>query len=526
MNCTDIRGKAPQIKMSATSQSPTRSAPPSKTPWPLIISFFLFLNFLFLITSTGRVHTIDEVSADYQAESLVRHGTTAEPQAIASHWFYGELDRFGHPQSPYAPGQAVASIPWYLLGQFAAQHLPAIPAVAHDLVSDFVLTGSSAAFSALAATLALIIFLRLNISTGKSLAAAGMIALATPIASYSAWFFSEPLGAALLIAAALALFAGPEDIAVTAGQGAGAGALLGAAIWVRPTHALAALAFLIALFVRDRKRAFAPAVVLTAIVCFAGVAYLWRNIYLFGSPFEFGYPPAAEGGKALNTFHTPLSTGLFGYILSPGKSIFIFAPPLLLAIAGWKYLWRNSRGLATVALLTPIIYMLFFATYTQWEGGYSYGPRYLVPALAVGCLALGPALERNARWVSVSAVVLFAAGFFVQAIGVATSFLEAEVGGGYYDAAYNYRMNFGAVWRQAGLAWHYATSPGAAPMGRGFDRWWLLLAKAGVAPGTLWAIGLVEVGGAVLSGYMLWRSWKHSESSAEILVPAQPITAD
>jgi len=512
--------------MNAAHKSQVTFAPPGQIPWPLVISFFLFLNFLFLIVSSGRVHTIDEVSADYQAESLVLHGTTAEPQAVASSWFYGKFDRFGHPQSPYPPGQAIASIPWFLLGQFGAHHLPGVPAAARDLVSDFFLTGSSATFSALAALLALIIFLRLNISVGRSLAAAGMLALATPLASYSAWFFSEPLGAALLVAAAVALFAGAESVPVSASQAAAAGVLLGAAIWVRPTHALAAPAFLIALFVRDRKRALAPAVVLSAIVCFAGIAYLWRNIYLFGSPFDFGYPPAAEGGKALNTFHTPLSTGLFGYLFSPGKSIFVFAPPLLLAVMGRRWLWRHSRGLATVAWLTPITYMLFFATYTQWEGGYSYGPRYLVPALALGGLALGPALERPGRWVRPTAIVLFIAGLAVQAIGIATSFLEAAVGGGYYDATYTYRMKFAPVWTQARLLWFYATSNAPAPIGRGFDRWWLLLSKAGVSHGTLWAIGLTEVAGAVISGYVLWRSWKKRESAAEILVTAQPVTAD
>lgn len=511
--------------MSASSQAPVRFASPGKIPWPLVISFFLFLNFLFLIASTGRVHTIDEVSADYQAESLVRRGSTAEPQAVVSNWFYGEFDRFGNPQSPYPPGQAAASIPWFLLGQFAANHLSGVPAGARDLLSDLFLTGSSAAFSALAATLALLIFLRLNISVGGSLAAAGMLALATPLASYSAWFFSEPLGAALLLGAAAVLFAGADHVPVSTAQAAAAGALLGAAIWVRPTHVLAALVFLIALFVRDRKHALAPAVVLSAIVCFSGAAYLWRNIYLFGSPFDFGYPTAAEGGKALNTFHTPLLTGLFGYIFSPGKSIFIFAPLLLLAIAGWRTLWRRNRGLATVALLAPITYMLFFARYTQWEGGYSYGPRYLVPALALGGLALGPALERSERWVRTSAIALFALGFFVNAIGVTTSFLEAAVGN-YYDAAYNYRMGFSPVWRQTQLALDYAMSPAAAPMGRGFDRWWLLLAKAGVSHQTLWAIGLVEVAGAALSGYALWRSWKHNDAPAEIFLPAQPVTAD
>jgi hypothetical protein len=216
--------------MSAGSQSVESFSPPRKIPWPLVISFFLFLTFLYLITSTGRVHTIDEVSADYQTESLARHGTTAVPQAITAKWFYGEMDRFGQPQTPYPPGQPVAAIPWFLFGQFAAQHFPGVPAGARDLVSDMFLVGSSALYSAIAATLALIIFLRMNISVAESLAAAGMLALASPLAAYSAWFFSEPMGAALLVGAALALFGGDVNIPISKGRAAVAGVLLGAAI--------------------------------------------------------------------------------------------------------------------------------------------------------------------------------------------------------------------------------------------------------------------------------------------------------
>jgi hypothetical protein len=509
--------------MSADSQSSNLFSSAGKIPWRVVISFFLFLTFLFLLTSSGRVHTIDEVSAAFQTESLARHGTTAVPQAIGANWFYGEMDRFGRPQTPYPPGQPFASIPWFAIGQFAANHLPGVPAGAHDLVSDMFLTGSSAMYSALAATLALIIFLRMNLSVGKSLAAAGMLALATPLASYSAWFFSEPLGTVFLIGAAAALFTGDADIPVSNGRAAAAGVLLGAAIWVRPTHVIAALVFLIALYVRDRARAVTPAVVLSAIVGFAAAAYLWRNNYLFGSFFNFGYPPAAEGGKALNTFNTPFFTGLYGYLFSPGKSIFIFAPVILLAIFGWRRLWRKNPGLATVAWLMPVMYILFFATYTQWEGGYCYGPRYLVPAIAFFALALGPALEGAARWVRVSAVLLFVCGFVVQVLGVATSFLEGAVGK-YYDATFNYNMGFAPVWRQARFLWYYAKSPVAAPLGRGFDRWWLILGKAGVSHGTLWTIGIAEFSCAAISGIVLWQSWKNRERAVEI--PAQSVTGD
>ncbi len=510
--------------MNAVSQSPASLSQSGKIPWRLVISFFLFLTFLFLITSTGRVHTIDEVSAAYQTESLARHGTTAVPQAIGANWFYGEMDRFGRPQTPYPPGQPVGSIPWFLFGQFASKNFPGVPADAHDLVSDLFLTGGSALDSALAATLALIIFLRMKISTGKSVAAAGMLALASPLAAYSAWFFSEPLATALLIGAAGALFAGDASVLVPTKRAAIAGVLLGAAMWVRPTHVIAVVAFLIALYVRDRMKAIAPGIVLSAIVGFAGAAYLWRNNYLFGSFFNFGYPPVTQGGKALNSFNTPFFTGLFGYLFSPGKSIFIFAPLVLLAIFGWRNLWRKNRGLATLAWLTPVIYILFFATYTQWEGGYCYGPRYLLPALTLCGLALGSALENTGRWVRVSAIALFVVGFLVQAIGVTTSFLEAAVGK-YYDASFNYVMSFSPVWRQIRFAWYYANSPAVPPLGRGFDRWWLMLGKAGVSHGTLWTIGIVEFICAAISGFVLWQSWKNRERAVEIPA-AQVVAAD
>ena len=169
----------------------------------------------------------------------------------------------------------------------------------------------------------------------------------------------------------------------------------------------------------------------------------------------------------------------------------MFSPPILLAFLGLPRLWRRDRGLAFVAAATPIVYLLFFATYTQWEGGYCYGPRYLVPALALLGLGVGPALpmdrDSRSRNTRLLALAVFVAGFFVQAIGSATSFLEADVAGGYYDAQYNYRMSFSPITMHIHLLLHYATSE-AAPIGRGFDKWWVFLSKAGVSNGALWIL--------------------------------------
>lgn len=47
----------------------------------IFVLLFLSLNFLFLIMSSGRVRTRDELSVDLQAESLATRGSTATPQA-------------------------------------------------------------------------------------------------------------------------------------------------------------------------------------------------------------------------------------------------------------------------------------------------------------------------------------------------------------------------------------------------------------------------------------------------------------
>jgi hypothetical protein len=476
---------------------------PCKSRWRLVLAVLLFLYFAYFLVSSGRVRTMDEVSAAFQVESLAHSGSTAIPQAVRAQLFYGSMDRFSRPQSPYPPGQAVAMLPWYFAGQFAARHLPGIPRGARDVVSDFFLTGQSAFCSALAAALGFLIFLRLGITFKTSLAATAILALAMPLAAYSGWVFSEPLATAMLLAAAATLFAGRGNLPISLARAAVTGVLLGAAIWVRPTHVIAVPVFAIALLVHERYKLTPAFYAMSAVVTVAVALYLWRNAYLFGSPSNFGYPVVAEGGKALNTFRTPLLTGLTGFLASPGKSVFLFAPPVLLAIMGLPRLWQRNRGLAVVAGLSPLVYLLFFATYTQWEGGYCFGPRYLVPALGLLGLGVGPALESSAPLARRVGWLVFAGGFLVQAIGVTTSFLEAAVIGAYYDAQYNYRMSFSSISIQIHLLLHYLASP-PAPIGLGFDKWWVFLSRAGVGSGAIAVLAAVLCMGALASAAWMY----------------------
>jgi hypothetical protein len=499
---------APPSGDSAPSQANVVAGPSPQTSRKvsirLVFAFFFVLNFLFLITSTGRVRTMDEVMPDLQAESLGARGSLAVPQAVAANTFFGKFDRFGQPQAAYLPGQAAAALPWDLAGHYLSANLRGIPLASRDMVNDFFTVMSSATYAALAGALALAFFLSFGLAERTALFAAALFAFATPLFAYSGWFYSEPLAVALLMGAALALFGGGNKSSIPSWRAAIAGLCLGAMVWVRAPHVLVVGAFLLALVLSDRKYRWYAAILVSAIVGVAVVLLLWRNKYLFGSWFDFGYPKVAEGGRDQLAFALPFR-GLFAFLFSPGKSLFLFAPAVFLAFAGVRKLWSRDRGLAWLTILGPLAYIGFYSSYSMFEGGYSYGPRYLVPGIALLCLALGAALDGASTAFKRWAAFVFAAGLVINCIGLATSFIQPMVGA-YYDSAYHYQVDYSPITRQLQLLLHYATTPGAAPLGTGFDRWWITLSKVGVSSNTLTAFATLEIGGLLLSALWLIKA--------------------
>lgn len=487
--------------VSGVTSSDTSNAGPktAASVTGIFVLLFLAFNFLFLITSSGRVRTRDELSVDLQAESLALRGSTATPQA-PEFYFYGKLDRAGQPQPPYGALHAALVVPWYAAGRVLRAVVPGIPPGAQDVVMDAAVVASSATFAALAAALVFLALFRLGIPRVTAVWVACVVGLSTPLFSYASWLYSEPLSAAIFLAAAVVLFTGARDRAVSSVQASLAGLLLGLALWVRPTHLIAVPVFLTALLVRDREKAWGAIVRVCLIVGVFGAAYLLRNQHFFGNPFDFGYPTVSDGGKNLNSFHTPLLTGLYGLLFSPGKSVFLFAPVILLALFGLRKLARLDRGLAVVAAGMPLVYLLFYARYTQWEGGFCVGPRYLLPAIPLLCLGLGPMLRDGGPWLRRSLLVLFLIGLGVQGITSATSYLEDQANGNYYDQAYNYRMDYAPLVSMTRQLAHYAATPSdTVPLGLGFDRWFVFLPKAGVARGTVFVFL-----GAELAGFLVF----------------------
>jgi len=472
-----------------------------------VVLTLLFFNSIYALTSTGRIRVEDEVLTLFQTQSLVQHGSSAVPQAVRSGLFYGRFDLNNLPRAPYPPGQALAATPWYFLSRILL-HLPGA-APAADFILGFSLALSSATFAAIACIFGFLIFIELGMSPRIAFAATAMLGFATPLFTYSAWFYSEPLTCALLLAAAWLLVA--RNPSTEEARALLIGAILGALLWVRPTNVIFAPAFILGWWSSTPPSSrWRTSLSLCGIVALSGTLYLLRNQQLFGNPFEFGYPAVAENGRRLNSFDTPLLTGLYGFLFSPGKSIFLYAPTVILGLTALRSLWQRAKGLAIVCAATPLISLFFFARYSQWEGGYCYGPRYLVPGAELLTLPAALLLQERSRSLGSKLFFYLCAAFavIVQLTGIATSFLETEATGRYYDAHWNYRLSFFSFAEQWRLFVHYATAPGPAPLGRGFDRWYLFLHKAGLPLSSIWIIATPELLLLALTSAMLFHRLK------------------
>jgi len=135
--------------------------------------------------------------------------------------------------------------------------------------------------------------------------------------------------------------------------------------------------------------------------------YNWAR---WGSPLVNGYGPIGGGS---------FWRGFWGLLFSPGKSIFLYSPPVAVGVVGLYGLFRRhpAHGVALAAAILPVF--VVYASYMWWDGDWGWGPRYLTFALPALCLPLAALIEaasarRRLAWLIGAA---FAAGLAVQVIG-------------------------------------------------------------------------------------------------------------
>jgi hypothetical protein len=312
------------------------------------------------------IYSIDGNSILAVAESIVTRHNLTVPVGL------GIPGRNGQSYSSWYPLQSLFAVPFVMTASFASRllHIPLhFVAAALAGVLPVVFT---AATVALVALISLQLGSTLQAARRASLCfAAGTIAMV-----YARTFYADPL-LSLLVAAGIYL------------------------VFVRSNHAilLASLVALLAVLAKPTGIFLAPALStylllkktparLTLTPALGGglglVLYFLYNYARFANPLTFGQPwifsPSA------------LPAGAAGLLLSPGRGLIWYCPAVLLAVPAFRKAWKTKPTEALLIISLFLGFLGLHSLYENWNGGWSWGPRYLLPALP-GLMALTGLLE-------------------------------------------------------------------------------------------------------------------------------------
>jgi hypothetical protein len=323
----------------------------------------------------------------------------------------GDIARFhGHYYCDKLPGFSLwATVP-YALARMVLR-LPAHPlglekGIPHWPADYWVTLGSSGLFTAVTAMLLMRLARALGCTLGRAAVMGLGYGLCTPAYVYATLAYGHQLSACALFGSFYLLWKGGRGRETArifwAGFLAAAGPVV--ELQVGPVAAILGL-YLLAQCLTGRRRPDALAVFAIG-AALPTLVLLGYNLLAFGSPWEMGYFHHATAIFArVHSRGNPLGLRrpdpqLIGPLLwGQYRGLFFYAPILLLALPGWLVLVLRRR-VATAAVTLAISAAVFLVnlSYPEWTGGWSTGPRLLVPLLPFAMVPVAGLLAMPGWW--------------------------------------------------------------------------------------------------------------------------------
>jgi hypothetical protein len=380
-----------------------------------------------------------------------------------------------------------------------------------DLSERFVASYANVPITAATVALLALLILRL----GYSASAATFVGLVYGFATF-AWgqsraVFPDPLLALLLLFAVHLLLRCDRRSALAGGVA------VAFAILVKQTAAAAIPGLLLLPDVRGKPLWRTPvlAALVLAPLAAAGLLYLIYDLVRFSGGLARAVDLLVPAGLVISN----PSIGIFGLTLSPGKGVLWFALPVVAAIGAYPRFYSRRPVEAVAFAVLVVLWLLAYAFLgsgiVSWDGGWSWGPRYLLPVLP---FALVPLAEwwivRRARWIVLTLALL---GAVMQIPGATTDFMAAG-----YQSAHDYQRlcpgcfdNNPQLWRDyVPTASDLVTATNIFRSG-GFDLAWMSFRGTWLPPVTI--LSTVLLGSAGLA--LVWQTLRNPDEDDDSQLP-------
>lgn len=322
----------------------------------------------------------------------------------------------GHYYCDKAPGFSLIATPPYILSKFIIgwpNHPLGQDGLALWPADAFVTWLSSGLASALIALLIFIILNQSGIKSNHAAVFALMTIWASPMAVYSTLAYGHQVASALLlVSACITLF---KNISINKYPVA-IGLFCGFAVLTELAQAPVAIAIGLSVLASDRSiKSISRNITLMLLGALPSALILMLyNFVAFGSAFDMGYfHHATQQFAKVHSADNPLGLNLPDFsrlkplIWGEYRGLLFYAPWAALAPVGWAFMISNkSWKLLWLTLAGFIVPLWVNLSYPEWTGGWSTGPRLLVPSLPWLGISAGYALQfKSCRMLSIVPII-------------------------------------------------------------------------------------------------------------------------
>jgi len=388
------------------------------------ISLFIFLLSIYLITMGGHMYSSDDTTLYYTSRSIVEESNINIPLNSDTKGLvavvYG-IDRNFYSQYPII--QPLMAVPLFILGKlFASFFHPDF----YEFITRFVVSMFNSIIVALTA-IVLYSFLLKFYSKKVSLIVTLLFGLGTVVWPHSQTFLSEPLPTLFLLLTFYNLYKFKHN-------GETKNFILGSIFFgftfvTKFISVLALLTIFIYLILENNKDGILHIKLKNLRYCiiftlFASPVIFFNQLYnylIFGSFFTFGYAKGSLNGLDLIK---PFYLGVYGLLLSTGRSIFVYSPPLLLFFFSIRQFYKKHKLEAIFLILFILAFLLFFSGLNFWHGQNSWGPRYLYYLIPFFLIPIGYCIDYliNKKHGYKFLTLLFIISIFIQLLGFSMVF--------------------------------------------------------------------------------------------------------